>query len=170
MILYPQDYLENVREITIEYLKQKKIKALILDVDNTLIDFNKKMEEGTEKWCYNLKKNGITMYILSNTNKKEKVEKLAKSLGLPYKYFAKKPLKGGFLHAKKEIEKIRGEKLENNEIGVVGDQIMTDIIGANHAKMFAILVKPISKKDIWVTKIKRPIEDFIINSYEKGRK
>ena len=39
MFLYPKDYFESVKDITIDYLNDHKIKALILDVDNTLIDY-----------------------------------------------------------------------------------------------------------------------------------
>ena len=41
MKLYPKLYLNNVKEITIDLLKKNKIKGLILDIDNTLIDFDK---------------------------------------------------------------------------------------------------------------------------------
>ena len=43
MLIYPKKYIENVTKITIEFLKEKGIKALILDIDNTLIDFDKKL-------------------------------------------------------------------------------------------------------------------------------
>ena len=102
MLIYPDKYLKNVKEITIELLRENNIKALILDVDNTLIDFNRKILEGTEEWCFNLKKQGIQFYILSNTNKIQKVEKVSKTLDIPYITFAKKPLKTGF----KKIQKI----------------------------------------------------------------
>ena len=71
MILYPNLYCKNVLEITVEYLKQNDIKGLILDVDNTLIDLDRKILAGCEEWCSNLKKQGIKMCILSNTNKVE---------------------------------------------------------------------------------------------------
>ena len=57
--------------------------------------------------------------------------------------------------------------LEAENIAAIGDQIMTDVIGANRCKMFSILVKPINEKDIFVTKIKRPIEEKIISNYLK---
>lgn len=60
--------------------------------------------------------------------------------------------------------------LTNEAIAVVGDQIFTDVIGANRAKMFPILVKPINEKDIWITKFKRPIENKIIQRYLKKNK
>lgn len=164
MFLYPKLYLNNVREITIELLKKYQLKGLILDVDNTLIDYEKNMPEGTKEWAENLKRQGIRLCILSNSNHQEKVEKVAKILEIPYIHFAKKPLKSGFKRAKEIL------KLENEQMGVVGDQILTDVIGANRSKMFPILVKPIDEKDIFITKIKRPIEEFIIKKYQKNRK
>lgn len=161
MQIYPKAYFEKVQDISIEFLKQHHIKALILDVDNTLIDYEKNMPEGIEQWCQNLKKQGITFYILSNSNQKEKVEKVAKILDVPYSYFAAKPLKRGF---KKAIQEI-GEEKEN--IAVVGDQIFTDVIGSNRSHLFSILVKPIAEKDILATKIKRPIENLVIKRYIK---
>lgn len=159
MILYPRAFFKNVREITIEFLNENNIKALILDVDNTLIDYNKNLSEETIKWAKDLKSQGIKLYILSNTNQKEKVEKVAQKLEIEYEYFAKKPLKTGF----KKVQKILKEKSEN--IGVVGDQIFTDIIGGNRCKMFTILVDPINPKDFWYTAWKRPVENKIKNNY-----
>lgn len=164
MFLYPKLYLNNAREITIEILKKHQLKGLILDVDNTLIDYEKHMLEGTKEWIANLKNQNIKLCILSNSNHKEKVETVAKTLEIPYIYFAKKPLKNGFKKAKELL------KLESQQIGVVGDQILTDIIGANRSKMFPILVKPINEKDIFITKIKRPIEELIIKRYQKKTK
>ena len=159
MILYPNLYIENVQKLTIDYLKENEIKALILDVDNTLIDFYKKIPDGTKQWCEDLKKQGIKFCILSNSNNVEKVKKVAEELDVHYIYFAMKPLKKGF---KKAIEYLQ-EKPEN--IAAVGDQIFTDVIGANRSKVKAILVKPLEEKDILITKIKRPLENFIIKRY-----
>lgn len=83
---------------------------------------------------------------------------------MPYFYFAKKPLKGGFKKAKRLLDE------ESKHIAVIGDQIMTDVIGANRCKMFSILVKPIKEKDIIITRIKRPLENLIIKSYQNKLK
>ena len=163
MFLYPKLYLNSVKEITLQILEKNNIKGIILDVDNTLIDFNKKMPDGIKEWAENLKQNNIKLYIVSNSNHKEKVGNTAKTLDVPYTYFAKKPLKGGLNKAKKALE------LPSEQIAVAGDQIFTDVIGANRAKMFSILVKPIDEKDIWATKIKRPIENKIIQKYLKQK-
>ena len=163
MILYPKQHFNNVREIKIEFLKENQIKALILDVDNTLIDFDRNLAEETIQWAEDLKEQGIKLYILSNSNKKEKVKTVAEKLKIEYEYFGKKPLKTGF----KKVQKKLDEKAEN--IGVVGDQIFTDVLGGNICKMFTILVEPIAEKDIWITLLKRPIENAIKNRYKKTK-
>lgn len=163
MNLYPDIYLNNVKEINIELLKKHDIKGLILDIDNTLIDYDKNILEGAKEWCDNLKKQGIKMCILSNTNKVQKVKKVADALNLSYEYFAHKPSKKGFRKAKDLLE------LEAANIGVVGDQIFTDVFGGNRSQMKTILTKPIDKRDILITRIKRPFEKIFINRYVKKR-
>lgn len=164
MIFYPKGYFNKVSEITLEYLKENNIKGLILDVDNTLIDYYKNISEDTIKWVNSLKKSEIKICILSNSNKQEKVKDVASKLNLDYMYFAMKPLKRGFKKAKKLLD------LENEEIAAVGDQIFTDVVGANRMKMFSILVEPIKEKDIFVTLLKRPIENYIKKKYLEHKK
>ena len=162
MNIYPKAYLNNVQEITIQFLLENKIKALILDVDNTLIDYYKNLSKDVIDWAHRLQGQGIKMYILSNTNKKEKVETVANKLEIPYRLFARKPSKSGFLKIQKEIN------VEPENIGVVGDQIFTDVIGGNRCKMFTILVDPVTPKDYWYTAWKRPIENKIKQKFKKG--
>ena len=135
--------------------QKNKIKVLILDVDNTLIDYYENLSKEVEEWAKNLRGQGVKLYILSNSNKKEKVEKVAKKLEIPFKNFAMKPFKKGFLEIQKEIQE------EPEHIAVVGDQIFTDILGGNRCNMFTILVDPINPKDYWYTAWKRPIENKI---------
>lgn len=161
MNLYPKLYCKNVTKITPEYLKENNIKALILDVDNTLLDFDLKIVDGLENWHEEMKKNGIKCIILSNSNKTTKVKMVAELLGIDYIKFALKPLKRGFKIAQKQLN------IPNENIAVVGDQIFTDVIGANRSKMFSILVEPLAEKDLWMTRFKRPIENLVIKKYLK---
>ena len=163
-MLYPKEYLSSVKDISLELLNKYNIKGLILDVDNTLINLDRKMPEGVSDWAKNLKNNGIKICILSNSHKIDKVGAVAKILNVPYIFFGKKPLKSGFLRAKDIL------KLDNENIAVVGDQIFTDIIGANRCNMFSILVKPIEEKDYLITRMKRTIEKLIIKNYEKNKR
>lgn len=155
MKIYPNTYLRSVEEITISFLKQNNLKALILDVDNTLIDYYKNLKDNTIQWANKMKEQGIILYILSNTNKRQKVENVANALKIPYMLFAKKPSKKGFIKIQKEIN------IAPANIAVVGDQIFTDVVGGNRCNMFTILVEPVDKKDYWYTAWKRPIERII---------
>ena len=159
MILYPKIYLDDVTKITVDLLKKNRIKAILLDVDNTLIDFDFKILNGAKDWCEEMRKNDIKLLILSNTNKIQKVKMVAEELSLPYINFAKKPFKSGFVKAMKMLE------LDEKNIAVAGDQIMTDVVGGNRMKMYTILTKPLGKKDIFITRIKRPLEKVIIKMY-----
>ena len=71
----------------------------------------------------------------------------------------------GFKIAKKilEIE-------ENSKIAVVGDQVLTDVLGANRCNMYSILVDPIKTKDIFITRINRLIEKRILKRYFEKNK
>ena len=159
--LYPNIYLKKVEDITIQTLIKNKIKLLILDVDNTLIDYYKNLSEEVINWAKEMKGQGIKLYILSNTNNEEKVKTVAQKLDIKYKHFAMKPLKRGFKYIQKETN------IKPENIAVVGDQIFTDVLGGNRSKMFTILVEPIdSKKDYWYTAWKRPIENKIKNKYK----
>lgn len=161
MKIYPRLYCENILKVTPEYLKENKIKALILDVDNTLLDFDLKIIDGLKEWGEKMKANGIKCIILSNSNKETKVKMVADLLEIEYIKFAMKPLKTGFKKAQKKLG------IPNENIAAIGDQIFTDVIGANRSKMFSILVQPLAEKDLWMTRFKRPLENLVIKNYLK---
>ncbi len=162
-MIYPNDYFEKIDKITIEYLKKNDIKALILDMDNTLINRNSEMPENVLKWAKEIRGQGVKLIIVSNSNKKNKLDKISNLLGIEYIVFAKKPLKSGLMKA----VKLLGENVNN--IAVVGDQIFTDIIGGNRCKMYTILVDAIEEKDFWYTAWKRPIENKIKEKIKKRK-
>lgn len=162
MIFYPKSYFNKIVDIDVNFFIENNIKAVLLDIDNTILDKRHNMVQGLEEWVKTLKENNIKICILSNTNKKKKAQNLSDKLDVPFIYFAKKPLKFGFKKAKKILE------IEDNKtIAVIGDQVLTDVFGANRCKMYSILVKPLKKEDIFVTKINRLIEKQILKSYFK---
>ena len=165
MVLYPEKYVDSVLDITPELLEENNISGIILDVDNTLMDKRKNMPKGVKEWLDNLKEKGYKICIVSNTSKVEKVKSTAEYLGLPYFYLSLKPFKRNLKKAQKllEIE-------DSRKIAVIGDQVFTDVWGANRAKMFPILVKPISSEDIWVTVLNRKLEKHVLKRYIKKQK
>lgn len=157
MVLFPDLKYEDVSSIKIDVLKEKKIQGIVLDVDNTLIDFRRNMKEAVKDWVKQLKENQMQVCILSNSNKIDKIKKVAETLQIDYFYNAKKPMKTGF----KKVLKMTN--LLPEQVAVVGDQVFTDVWGANRMKMLSIYVTPISKEEHWYTKIKRPLEKMILS-------
>ena len=72
MNIYPKLYCKKVTDIKPGYLKENNIRALILDVDNTLLDFNLNIIDGLKTWYDDIKKNNIKCMILSNSRKTRK--------------------------------------------------------------------------------------------------
>jgi len=164
MLLKPNIQVEKLTDITIELLKYNNIKGLILDVDNTIIDLDRRPLEGVENWIKLMKDNNIKVCIASNSLKKEKIEKVSQMLQIPYVYFSTKPLKRGLKKAKKilNIE-------DSSNIAEVGDQIFTDVLGSNRMKMFSILTEPIQEEKVALNNIKRKIEKMILNSERRKK-
>lgn len=95
--------------------------------------------------------------ILSNSNNVEKVRNVAENLNVQYINSAKKPFKCGFNNALKVLN------LKYENVAMVGDQLFTDVLGANLMNMVSIYVDPINEKEAWYTRWKRPIEAFLLN-------
>ena len=91
--IYPNLYYAKVEEITIQELIKNKIKLLILDVDNTLIDYYKNLSDSVINWSKEMKGQGIKLYILSNTNDEEKVKQAVLHFKENYHIIEEKPTK-----------------------------------------------------------------------------
>ena len=162
MLFYPKFYYKNVQSIDLDKLYELGIKGIILDVDNTLIDYKRIMPNGIKEWVNDAKKRNFKVCILSNSNKKDKISKVAGDLNLEYLMAAKKPIKSGYVKALNLLD------LSAENCVAVGDQIFTDVIGANRMKINSIYVEPINTKEFWYTKWKRPIEAWILKRYKSA--
>ena len=157
MLLTPNMQVRKITDITIEMLRKNNIKGMILDVDNTLIDLDRVPLEGIKEWMDNMKNEGIKFCIASNSLKKDKIEKVAKMLDIPYVHFSVKPTKIGL----KKAKQILG--IENNEnIAEVGDQLFTDVLGTNRMKMFSILTEPLCEEKVKINNLKRKLEKRVL--------
>ncbi|PQF23953.1 YqeG family HAD IIIA-type phosphatase [Enterococcus mundtii] len=145
----PTWMVEAVYKITPAQLKKIGIKAVLTDLDNTLIAWNN--PDGTEElftWILEMRNAGIPVVVVSNNNS-ERVARAVEKFELLYVARALKPLPVGINKAKKMLN------LADEEIIMIGDQIMTDIRGANSAGIRSVLVKPIIETDSWKTKFNR---------------
>ncbi|WP_028518747.1 YqeG family HAD IIIA-type phosphatase [Ruminococcus flavefaciens] len=123
-------------DITPSFLKKHGIKGLILDVDNTLTTHDNPVPaEGITEWLENMKKSGIKLIIVSN-NHSDRVRPFADPLGLDFVSDSGKPLKRGYTAAMKKMG------LTPDETAAVGDQLFTDVWGANFAKVKMLYVEP----------------------------
>ena len=131
--------LRSVCDITPTMLQHFGIRGLLLDLDNTLTTHdNPRPAEGVLDWIAVMKENGIAMCIVSN-NHPPRVKPFADLLGLPFVCEGKKPLSKGFREARTVIG------LPWKELAVVGDQIFTDVLGANLKRLKCIFVLHTSK-------------------------
>ena len=128
-----------IQNISINYLIQKEIKALLLDVDGTLLSRNqKKLNKPIKDWIYEAKKH-LKLHLLSNNPSRERVASIASELNLNFTYRALKPRK------KATIEALNQFNLEKSNIAIIGDKRFTDILIGNRLGIYTILVKPVQK-------------------------
>lgn len=154
--LYPDLYVASLADIPVEALKNRDIKALILDLDNTITTWNSDVvETQVGEWFKAIKAAGFKACILSN-NKAKRCLAVANYLGIPFIHEAKKPRRAAFYRAMKLMA------VGPEQTAVVGDQIFTDVLGGNRAGLFTILVIPLAKKEFMGTKISRAMEEVVL--------
>lgn len=154
--LKPDIYLNTVYELDIAVLKQKGIRAIIVDIDNTLVAWDTRLpDEKVNELVGRLVAEGFKICILSN-NSRKRVEEFNKGLKLPAIYKALKPGKAAFRRAMKLME------ARVSETAVIGDQLFTDILGGNRLGLFTVLVAPISSKEFLWTRLVRMVEKSVL--------
>lgn len=159
--LSPTYIFDSVDKIPFDVLDKHNIKGVIFDVDNTLTDHHNILDEVKREWINEAKRRGIKICILSNTYDQKKVKLLMNEFDINGLNLAMKPLLKGYVYALNLLG------LKKEEVCMIGDQIFTDIFGANRFGIMSILVKPFDKLEPFWVKIKRPLENLIIFSHNK---
>lgn len=161
-IFLPNQFYHNVYQLTPAYMKQNNLKGLITDLDNTLIRWDRPdATPELKEWFKGFVDAGIKVTICSNNNE-NRVKKFADQVGLPFVFKARKPLPLGFNRARRLMG------LKSHETVVVGDQVMTDMLGGNLGSFHTILVKPIVKTDEWKTYLNRRMESVILAYFKRN--
>ena len=157
----PSDYVKHFYSITPEYLKARGISAVITDLDNTLVGFDEAhANDVVINWFKTLNVHDIKVTIVSNGNR-TRVSGFCDPHDIDYIFSAGKPLGRSFRKA------VRMMDVEPSSTVMVGDQLMTDIFGANRAGLESILVLPVKKKDGWATLLNRRIERRIMKYFDR---
>lgn len=160
-LFLPSVAVEKAVEITPELLQAMGIKALILDVDNTLAQHGSpKPLEGTIEWSHRIRGAGIQMIILSN-NTRSRVAPFAKKYEIPFLSMCMKPLPVAYWRG------VRRMGIKCRETAIVGDQIFTDVLGANLSCMRSILLTPVSEEKSVSFRIRRRLEKRIREKIRK---
>ncbi|MDR0691175.1 MAG: YqeG family HAD IIIA-type phosphatase [Streptococcaceae bacterium] len=166
----PTWLMETIFKLTPEMLKAQGIKAVLADLDNTLIAWNNPdVTDEVRLWLKKMQDSDILVMVVSN-NKTSRVKRAVEPLGIDFVSWSLKPLNRGMEVAKRKLG------LRKEELVMVGDQLMTDVLAANFAGIRSILVKPLVQSDSLVTKFNRMCERFILKklslkydmSYRKG--
>jgi len=162
----PDIYQKNIYEINYKKLKEKGIKCILFDLDNTLIkpvSFAKGIKKPSPnviKLLEKLKKMGFKLIIFSN-GMPGKTKKYGELTETEVRYRMKKPSTKGF------EEVMQTNNYKPNEIIIIGDQMITDIKGGNAAGITTALVRPITRQEFIFTKINRIKEKKVLKKLAK---
>lgn len=159
---YPQKYMNSTYEIDFETLYEKGYRGVIFDIDNTLVCHNADANQQAKDLFRHLEKIGYESCLLSN-NQIERVERFNKEIGAHYIYDAHKPSTKNYCRAMEVMGTNKNTTL------FVGDQIFTDIYGANRAGIATILVKPIHPKEEIQIVLKRYLEKIVLFFYKRQK-
>ncbi len=153
-MLFPKYYYKSAYSVPYRELYEKGKRAVLFDIDNTLVPHGAEADEHAKCLIKKLKNIGYKICFISN-NKEKRVADFNESLGCTYIYKAGKPKKKGYMSALAEFN------LDPQNAIFVGDQIFTDIWGANKAKIDSYLVNRIGKKEEIQIHLKRIPEALI---------
>lgn len=164
-LFYPTIYRRRITDVTVEDLRRMGARAVLLDVDNTLTTHDAPdLEDAVELWLQEMQAEGFSLVIVSN-NRAERVEPFAETIGLPFVACARKPLPYGYRAAASLLQ------IPKRECIAIGDQIFTDVLGANLARINSILLEPIQPE---VTQkfivFKRKIERILMKNKHQRRR
>lgn len=160
---YPSRWEDSTYDIDFENLYKRGFRNLIFDIDNTLVCHGAPQNEKSLPFLKGLMEMGFKIVFLSN-NKEPRVKSFNDPLGAMYIYKAGKPGTKNYLKA---VEMMGGTV--NNTV-FIGDQLFTDVWGANRAGISTILVKPIDKHEEIQIVLKRRLEFIVLKAYKRKLK
>ena len=139
----------EIHDITPEVVREMGLEAILFDLDNTTVkDATLSTIPGAIAWIKSLKDAGIKVAIVTNTPH-IRAYWFSKTFGVKFHAFAKKPLPFGILRMSRKLE------VEVSKIGMVGDQVFTDVAAANRCGAVPILVDPVENKWFWKNHYKK---------------
>ena len=154
--LTPTFIAPRLTDVPLHLLTNRGIRALILDVDNTLAHHGQRsLAEGVGEWVGAARAAGLKLMILSN-NKGARVAPVAEALGVPFQSWGLKPLPFRVWRCIRRMGATRAQT------ALIGDQVFTDVLGGNAAGITTVLVAPFELENGPFFRLKRWMEQKII--------
>ncbi|HBQ94620.1 MAG: YqeG family HAD IIIA-type phosphatase [Firmicutes bacterium] len=155
-LFQPRLFLTSIFELDLNRLHARGVRGLIMDLDNTLVGWNRpELSHELKAWFQAVRNQGFKMCIVSN-NLTERVDQFAEQVGVMAIPKAAKPRRRSFRIAMKRMG------TANHNTAVIGDQVFTDILGGNRLRLFTILVHPIDAHEYWTTRLVRRLEHYVV--------
>ena len=159
---YPGEYVDSAYGIDFDILYAEGYRGIIFDIDNTLVPHGAPADARAIALFAHLKELGYRCTLLSN-NKEPRVKSFNDAVGVSYIHKAGKPKPANYRRAMQQMGTTEEDTL------FVGDQIFTDVYGANLAGIRTILVKPIHPKEEIQIVLKRYLEKIVLYFYQKQK-
>ncbi|TVP94800.1 MAG: YqeG family HAD IIIA-type phosphatase [Acholeplasmatales bacterium] len=161
---FPMKAHETIEQIDFHALRAAGIKLLLVDLDNTLADYETLVPSSEQCAFFSaLKAQGFATIIVSN-NRESRVRDYCSKLGQPYVARAKKPLLSGF----RKALRLYDAPVRADEVCMIGDQLLTDVLGASRMGFASVLVEPLRKKtERWYTRLNRSIERSLLKRMKR---
>ncbi|MDD3206121.1 MAG: YqeG family HAD IIIA-type phosphatase [Lachnospiraceae bacterium] len=157
---YPNEYLDSAYQINFEDFYKRGYRGVIFDVDNTLVPHGAPADARAIQLFERLKGIGYDAMLLSN-NKEPRVKMFNDAVQVHYIFKANKPSPQNYRKAMEQMHTQKETTL------FVGDQLFTDVWGANKAGIYTILVKPIHPKEEIQIVLKRYLEKIVLYFYKR---
>lgn len=137
--LIPSTVVGSIYDLDPGTLYRRGVRLVLADLDNTLTPYEiSSPSPALFQWKEALAEEGIALYVVSNSRKSHRCPNFCAELGIPFVRHAGKPGTKGFLTALRETD------IPPEQAIMVGDQIFTDILGANRAGISSVLVHPLA--------------------------
>jgi len=161
-VLTPDVTVPSVTAVTPQLLRELGVKGVLVDLDDTLLPSDgQEFGPGISGWLDELRQAGIAVLLLSN-GERDRVRYCCDTLGIEGYHLAGKPFFWAFRRG------LRRLGLPKGEVAMVGDQLFTDVLGANWAGITSILVTPLTQGQLPHTRLARRLERLVLRGGEGG--
>jgi uncharacterized protein len=159
----PRECVAGLQDVDPAALSRRGIRGVLLDLDNTLVAWKRsELEPEMEEWVRAALADGLKICIVSNTWRRTRIHAIAEKLGVPYILRAWKPRRGSLRRAMDVIA------TRPSETAVIGDQIVTDVVGGNRIGAYTVLCVPMPGQEFIGTGVVRHVERYLTRRMVKS--